>query len=553
MVRQFARSVPYPAVGNSFADSVYQYMPNSTDFALFKDRGFAGLNFAFIHGETNYHVATDTIDRLDESTLQHQGSYLLALARQLGNQDLAKVRDDNVVFFDISGIFLLYPESWVRPLALVGSILMLGLIGFGWARGRLATRGIVRGFLALLLCLLAAPSAVFAVIWVSAKLDPSFRWMPFGGYDRNYYAAASVALAAAVIAGIHARLWKRVSLEDSTVAGLLLWWIPVLATAWWFPGNSYLFVWPFLGGLAGAAVLLAAGERRPLSRTALAAVLLAAVPGVLLLPPMIAVLFVGLTVRSAPIIVVFVVLLLSLLSPQLYLMSRPRRWLPAQVAALAGSALAVAALLLPNFDRDRPKPNSVFYVMDPDTREARWASRNRQTDDWTGQFFNEATAWQGLGDFLPWSTRHYLQSKAPVAPVDGPTADVLSDSEDAGGVRRLRLLIRSQRRAPMVQIDARSSHGLRLAEVDKRLIDSSTRDSGESRDQIGLTYFGVPPEGFELSLMIQQGATVELRVVDQSFVLPPMPEMSVAPRPEEMMAYPGMSSDTTSVHRRFSL
>src|SRR3989440_129145 len=53
--------------------------------------GLPGLNFAYIGGLVHYHSATDNLAAVDEGSVQHQGSYALALARHFGNLDLTKL------------------------------------------------------------------------------------------------------------------------------------------------------------------------------------------------------------------------------------------------------------------------------------------------------------------------------------------------------------------------------------------------------------------------------------------------------------------------------
>src|SRR5262249_34781673 len=47
------KAAPYP-VSNSLAYEVYRLLPNDTDLTVFKQAGWAGLNFAYIDGVTHY-------------------------------------------------------------------------------------------------------------------------------------------------------------------------------------------------------------------------------------------------------------------------------------------------------------------------------------------------------------------------------------------------------------------------------------------------------------------------------------------------------------------
>jgi Zn-dependent M28 family amino/carboxypeptidase len=73
LIREFSIAAPYP-VASSLMYSIYRTLPNDSDFTIFKDAGFPGFNFAFIDGYNVYHTPQDTVERLDERSVQHHGS-----------------------------------------------------------------------------------------------------------------------------------------------------------------------------------------------------------------------------------------------------------------------------------------------------------------------------------------------------------------------------------------------------------------------------------------------------------------------------------------------
>ena len=100
LIDQFAASAPYPN-GNSVAYEIYRRMPNSTDMHVFKAAGIAGLNFAYFDGVNRYHSSSDDLQNLSEASLQHHGTYALALAQRFGNASLDTPGNGNVVYFDL--------------------------------------------------------------------------------------------------------------------------------------------------------------------------------------------------------------------------------------------------------------------------------------------------------------------------------------------------------------------------------------------------------------------------------------------------------------------
>ena len=83
MVEHFAKAKPKFPVSNSLMYSIYKMLPNDTDLTVFREEGnIQGLNFAFIDSHYNYHTTQDNLANLSPKTLQHQGTYLMAMLFQ---------------------------------------------------------------------------------------------------------------------------------------------------------------------------------------------------------------------------------------------------------------------------------------------------------------------------------------------------------------------------------------------------------------------------------------------------------------------------------------
>src|SRR5436190_3674470 len=116
LIEEFAKAVPRP-LANSLLFEAYKHLPNSTDFSIYKQAGLQGLNFAYIDQSTHYHTQLDNIGNVSGSSLQHDGSYALALTRHFGNLDLQTTHRGNAVYFDVLSAFLIrYSVSRVVPL-----------------------------------------------------------------------------------------------------------------------------------------------------------------------------------------------------------------------------------------------------------------------------------------------------------------------------------------------------------------------------------------------------------------------------------------------------
>ncbi|MDB5352095.1 MAG: hypothetical protein JWN86_3342 [Planctomycetota bacterium] len=282
MIREFARAAPHP-MATSLAGAVYAIMPNKTDFTMFKGVGLKGLNFAFVEGVENYHQPTDTVANLDERSVQHHGSYALALARHFGNKNLALAASEpNAIYFNVIGPWLLvYPGWWVSPLMVAALAAFVGVVEIGRRRGRVTDNGLMIGIaLGLLAVVLAAGGA-----WSAWTQIQRFR-VPVG---RKLYQGSPEIAAALACLGIMATLcvylpaFTRVRLTDLALGGLFWWLVGTVATSMFLPGASYLFLWPLVFGLIAMAVVVI--SPRPGSPAVRVASYLGAIPALFLIPP----------------------------------------------------------------------------------------------------------------------------------------------------------------------------------------------------------------------------------------------------------------------------
>src|SRR5262249_51236875 len=139
--------------------------------------GMAGLNFAFIGDWEAYHTPLDNPQRLNLVSLQHHGENVLSLARSLGTADFSQLTERDAVFFPPPpGIFVHYPTSWNRPLAILSAVLLIAVIFF--AKGAFDTRlsRVLLGFFAnialVVLCAAIGFGFVKLVWWLHSRSLP---------------------------------------------------------------------------------------------------------------------------------------------------------------------------------------------------------------------------------------------------------------------------------------------------------------------------------------------------------------------------------------------
>jgi len=545
-----------PARTNSLLYEAYRKLPNETDMTMFKRAGYAGLNFAYIDGVAHYHSLSDSLEHIDHRSLQHQGDYALALARQYGNADLTKTKSGNAVYFDLLGLTLVhYSVRWVLPLAILTLLFFAALVVVGLKKGRLTLRGIAFGFAAILVTLIGVVAVVALLQFNIWALYRGYRLMFQGNtYNSGYYAVSFVALAIAITASFYIWFRRKTKAENLYAGALLAWVIAMIAASVIAPGASYLFTLPLLFALAPFAWRLVAAKDDRLTRGQLLALYVFAIPGIVLIVPVVNLLFIGLPPAAFAGIVILVVLLLGLLLPQLDLLQAPSRWLLPGLAVLVSLVFIVWGSWTSGFNRERPQPTNIFYALNADSGKAVWASSDEPVDNWVAGFFTEGMKKGSINDYIPSIYNRFSSGQAPVAPLAAPEIAIVDDNT-SNGVRNVHLRLTSRRGAPFIALTLESAIQVLGASVEGKPIKNSQVLKYDSNQPWQLAFYGPPAEGIDLDLQLPPAQPLKLRVVDQSFELPASLAGSHKPRPDDKMptAYPfNPYGDATMVSKTFT-
>jgi hypothetical protein len=547
LIRALAKATPHP-LANSLSYEIYKRLPNDSDMTVFKAAGWPGMNFAYINGLTHYHTQLDNPENVDAGSLQHHGSYALALSRYFGAAVPEAKPEGDAIYFDAFGFFLVrYPAWLARPFAFGVLLLFAAVRWLGFRRGTLTGPGIVKGALLFFVSLVAAAVAVGSAWWLVRKIHPGYNLIEHGdSYSHGLYVIGFAALALATTAAIVGSFGRKISDADLFV-GALLWWAgSMIAVTIWIIGSSYLPTWPLFFVLLGLGYDFIGRDR---SGVKLATVSLCAIPGILIVAPVAHLIFIAMPFALAPAVVLFVVLLFGLLIPLLRSSTAANRWaFPGTFSAIA-IAFFVLAGSCAGFDKDHRQSNHVLYFLDAATQRALWLGSDARPDEWTEQFFGKKPERGSLAEPFPLGRRVYLQAPAPIASFPPPEAQVLEDVT-ANGVRRLRLHLVSRRGAERISVQV-SAEVLGAAVDGKDLTADQT--ASEAQKNWSLLYVALPRDGIELVLETRSTPPLNLRVIDESYGLPLLDSVAITARPARMMPAPFFRSDVTLVSRNYSL
>jgi hypothetical protein len=542
LIREVANAAPSP-VGSSLFYALYKLLPNDTDFTVFRPARTPGLNFAFGSHLEGYHSWLDTADLLDTKSLQHHGSYALALSRRFGQMDLKPFKEalGDDVFFDWFGSHLIaYSERWVVINEVVATVLLLLLIVLGVRRARVRRGSLVLAVLGCFVILLIIPGVMAAIGWLLLQLLG--QRIQLGDTSANSFLLVGLALlGAAVGSAALARLRKRFNLAELSSAGqvvvcILSWTIALL-----LPAGSYLLFWPLLLTTVGLLVLalVQAGSTR--------AHLLGTMPGaaatVLLFAPFGYLLYVFLTLNLLSIagIGLLVGFFFILCIPLVNVAIPQALWrifvLPLLV--IAGVCMG-AGMLQSHSNAQHPRRDSLLYAVNADDHTAVWVSDDRALDAYTSQFLpGGALQRQSIPNFLGGSQRTVLSGPAPVVALQPPVIEIKANEQE-GDLHRIHMNVRSQRDANRIVL--RFAPGVKLSslKISGRIVTPSPNSPGP------LILYGIESEGVDLEFTASAHSGVSFWLADYSDDLP-----TTQRRPPDLIAAQG--SDETIVSRKYTV
>lgn len=141
----FARSAQRPA-SSSLSVLLYEKMPNDTDLTETLRAGIAGMNYAIIGRQFDYHSATSTPANLERGSLQDMGTQVLAAAAEAAFSSQLPGRSPNVVYSNLLGDTVIAYPVWVGWV-LIAAVVVLLAFAVRWARhsGEFPATDILRG------------------------------------------------------------------------------------------------------------------------------------------------------------------------------------------------------------------------------------------------------------------------------------------------------------------------------------------------------------------------------------------------------------------------
>lgn len=543
LIEQFSVAQPSHPVANSLAYSIYKLLPNDTDLTVFReDANIQGFNFAFIDDHFDYHTALDRPDRLNSETLLHQASYLMPLLEHFGNTDLEILENSqDLVYFDFPGFGLVYyPFYWILPMVALAALLIIFLIVYGLKRKSLSALQMLKGFLPVLIALAFSGLLGYSIWPLLIELYPHYQDILHGfTYNGHLYIQAVVALALG-IAFLVFKKYDRISLSNLLVAPAIIWWIICLLAAIYLKGASFVIL-PLFSLLTALFISIRQKEPHPIL------LFILALPALWILSPFTVMFPVGLGLKILVSTALLTVLTFMLTLPILYELKSGKTL--GIISLLLGGWFLIQAHRSNGNSITTPRPNSLVYLLNADTREAIWATYNKTSDPWIETFIRKGQSTAGSTPFSSkYNTRFSRTTDAPLVNIPPPRTQVLLDTIK-NGKRYLTLCIIPQRKADRLEVRAYGATIMNAtvngAPLSKRYL--------EHRTERLFTHFLTQNDVTTIHLEVMPGRPLTLDLFECAHDLINHPLLKVPSRSDDQIPMPFVINDATIIQKKWTL
>ncbi|MEZ4810159.1 MAG: M28 family peptidase [Allomuricauda sp.] len=540
LIKEFAKANPKYPVANSLAYSIYKMLPNDTDLTVFREDGdIDGFNFAFIDDHFDYHTALDTYERLDRTSLAHQGSYLMPLLYHFSEVGLDNLKSpDDYIYFNLPFFRLVsYPFSWIWPMFVMAILAFLLLLINGFGKEKLHVKDMFKGFLPLVLTLIINGVVGYFSWKALTWWYPDFKDMLHGfTYNGHTYILMFALWSVGICLWVYHR-FRKIGTPDLLVAPIFVWLVLCGLVAAYLPGASF-FVVPVFGLLAAFLVTINQERPNPFLMVFLA------LPAIFILFPFIKMFPVGLGLKMMVATTVFTTLLFFLALPFFGQLKNKDHL--GYLALFLFMAFGISAHIHSDFNTKRPKPSSLLYVYDADKDSAIWATYDHKPIGWNSQFLGDARRVPKEGEYriIPSKYRSQLTyvADAPKKKIAPPRIDMVRDTV-IGNERILELCVVPKRKVNRLDIYTNSLK-LNSAKVNNIALSSHYL---ENRGKRLITHYISNNDYTELGLSFPKDSILELTFYEASNDLLINPDFTVPKRPEKSIPMPFVLNDAILV------
>ena len=549
MVEGFKNANPEYPVANSLMYSIYKMLPNDTDLTPMREIGdIEGFNFAFIDDHFDYHTALDNYARLDRTTLEHQGSYLMPLLNYFSSVDLNTMKSDSDdIYFNVPLLKTVsYPFSWIIPMLVLTILLFLWLLIYGLRKKAIIAKDIFVGFVPFILVLIINGVVGYFGWTVLKSVYPQYGEILQGfPYNGHAYIWAFSILAAGICFLVYHKFSKAENTGSLLVAPLFVWLIICSFAAFKLKGASF-FIIPLIFGLISLWVII------KYNKPYLFLLVFLAGPSLFILSPFVKMFPVGLGLKVLVATTLFVTLIFGLLVSVFGYFEKKKPL--SYILFLIALGFLISAHVHASFNEERPKPNSLVYLFDADNNTAVWATYDHLLDDWTKAKLTDNP--EKVSD----DTKQTFNSKyqngftftksSDLKPNQLPEVTVQNDTI-VGETRYIKLKMALQKHANRIELFSDTtaifnSFAINGFELNHRPSETVFQNR---RNNDLLNFFITDEDTLNLDFTVPKNQKTELQIYEASYQIIHNPPFNVPKRPKDMIPKPFVLNDAVIVKK----
>jgi hypothetical protein len=404
---------------------------------------------------------------------------------------------------------------------------------------------VLKGFVPLLLSLLVSGGITFIGWKLLLEFYPQYQDIlhkfTYNGHDYIY---AFTSLSIAICFLFYQNSGKRNAEMNQFFAPLFLWLLLNVGIAIFLKGAGFLII-PVISSALMLGIYVLTQKSNWLINCILA------IPTLVILPPFIQMFPVGLGLKILYGSTILTVLTFGLLIP--IVGSFPRKGIWSAVFFLLSIGLFVKAHQASDYTIERPKPNSLVYLYDADTKKSYWTTYDVNLDEWTKGYLGEkpknAETLNTNKLYSKYGSKFTFMNEAPNKNIAQPTIEYLRDTLK-GNQRLYQIKITPNRAVNRYDIFNANEVTLHnLVANGAKTIDFKSNISGSSSGKI-LSYYVVNNEPLVLSFSISKEDKLDLNLVESSFDLLTNPQFTVTKRKDWMISTPFVLNNAIVIRQK---
>ena len=550
MVEAFkAANTKYP-VSNSLMYSIYKLLPNDTDLTVFREKsGIQGFNFAFIDSHFNYHTSEDRYENLNPNSLKHQGSYLIPLLNHFSSESLTTLKsENNKVYFTIPFGFISYSFGWNYLLVILALFLLIIVVFLGIGKHLLRLDELIKSIARLIITLILVGTVSYLFWKLIINIYPQYNEILHGfTYNGKDYIVAFISLSIALCFLLYQNTGKRNPEMNHLVASLLVWIIINICIVVKLEGAGFLVI-PLLSSTLMLGIYVITQKSNWIINSLLA------IPTLIILVPFIQMFPVGLGLKIIYGSSIITVLTFTLLLPIFGAFPQKKIW--ASLFFLIFVFYLSKAHISSGFDNKKPKPNSLTYILDNDTKNANWATYDITLDEWTKSYLDgstkKPTQSNSINFYSKYGSNFTYTSKAPVIKINPPTVEFIKDKIE-NKIHFYTIKITPNRKVNRYDVF-----------VNNRAVITNLRANGvksiafksnilsETNGKL-VTYYVVDNLPLELEFSTSSSEKLDMELVESSFDLMSNPLLKMRQRESWMISKPFVLNDAIIIKQKIKV